>query len=757
MYKKILMFVALAVGLLLLQCSDKPTQPEQKIKLGELFTLTPGKTLEVQGEALSLTFRNVLSDSRCPFGVECFWQGMAEIEVKLDNKAGDSALVTPGVLGGTRYNAENPYFIDTLGYRLSFLRLDPYPEPTVLSRLMTPPQPLSEYHATLRIDHAPVVGSMVGSVMITNLPPESIQIAHFQIDSMTIAGDTLNLGVEYGGGCKNHYFFLYMSPATFAESIPVQANLWLRHFDNADSCKCDGGNCYNHRTLRFDLKPIAELCNQMYGESRRIVINTFQYVGQYPEQKRTATYEPTGWTNQAPVISLCCGSGIDSVKEGEALFITVAATDLDGTNPVVQAKYLPSNARFWKSQDDYTFRFEPNYTQSGTYNVLFTASDGSATDSATAPIVVLDAGNQLPRWINGIWSSEVIEGKVLRCRLDAYDPDAKKLFLTANNLPDNSSFVDSGNGRAGFVFFPGASEIGTHVITFTVTDDSGATASMNNSITVNKWVNQKPTISVYRKHQYVAENDTLGIWIGIYDVDGGAPTLSVSNLPPNAIFAYTNGGAGRIDFYPVAGQAGEYHFLCIACDAWDSTLCDTLELSVTVQVATINQGPLIPMALGNYWVFGDTRYESSYFDSTEIVSIYDRDGQNYWRLAPVELLGEWLRSSGDSVFSDKGLQFIPASDTAVLFQAGASNTGAAGLCQVIRLTENVTVPAGTFVNCYQYSRSWSGSSEGSLLGWSTWHVLIIAPGVGVIRDDKYYESGLSYYHLAWQLERYQLR
>jgi hypothetical protein len=755
MYKKILAIAALAAGLLLLQCSDKPTESAQ-VKLGESFTITPGSIVEVQGEDLSLTFRSVLSDSRCPFSVLCFWEGIAEIQVALVKTSGDMALVTLGVLGGTRYNAENPYFIDTLGYRLSFLRLEPYPETSGNLRLATPPMPLHEYQATMILSHSTSQQPPVEEVTVTNVPPESVQISHFSIDTISIAGDTLDLVVSYGGGCKNHYFFLFMSPATFAESIPIQANLWLRHFDNNDSCKCDGGKCYNHRKLRFDLKPIAELCRQRYGELRSVILNVFQFVGQYPEQKRIARYEPIGLVNHAPVISLCCGSGIDSVKEGERMFISVAAIDSDGTDPVVQAKNLPANVGFWKSQDDYTFRFEPNYKQSGTYHILFTASDGNAIDSAIAPIVVIDAGNQSPRWINGIWPSEVTEGKILQCRLDAYDPDGKKLYLTAENLPNNCTFVDSGNGRAGFVFFPDSSEIGTHAVTFTVTDDSGAAVSMDNSITVKKWINQKPTISVSRRSQFVAEGDTIAIRIRTYDPDGGTPYLTVSNLPSNATFTYESRGAGRIDFYPSVGQAGEYPVLCVACDPWDTTLCDTLDLSVTVQVVTNNQGPLIPLALGNYWVYGYAIYESSSFDSTEIVSTSDKDGQNWWQFSPVELLGEWLRLSGDSVFSDKGLQFIPASDTAVVFQAGASDSRSAGPCHVIRLTENVTVPAGTFVNCYKYSRSWSGS-DGSLLGWRASHVLVIAPGVGVIRKDWYYGSGLSDYHEAWQLERYRLR
>jgi hypothetical protein len=705
----------------------------------------------------------VLSDSRCPFSVLCFWQGIAEIEVKLDNKAGDSALVTLGVLGGTRYNTENPYFIDTLGYRLSFLRLDPYPETSGNLRLTTPPVPLSEYQATMVLTHSTGQKSPVEKVTITDVPPESVQISHFSIDTMSIAGDTLDLAVTYGGGCKNHYFFLFMSPATFAESIPVQANLWLRHFDNNDSCKCKEPECLIHRHLRFDISPIADRCREMYGRPRPITLNVFRFVGQYPEARQSIPYMPAGADdNRSPIVSISGGAEIDSIAEGSVLVLTVVAEDPDSNAITVRMlSKAPSNSSFTGSNGRYVFRFTPSYTQSGTYPIQFMATDGDLADTGSISVIVMDAGNQLPRWLGPVWPSEVTEGKILRCPLRAYDPDAKKLYLTAENLPNNCTFVDSGNGRAGFVFFPDSSEIGTHVITFIATDDSGAVASMDNSITVNKWVNQKPKISVYRTNSFVAEGDTLVIDIGTSDVDGGVPSLSVLNLPPNATFTYANRGAGRVDFHPVAGQAGRYHILCIACDAWDSLLCDTLNISVTVQAVTQNQGPLIPMAVGNYWVYGNALYQSSLFDSVRIVSPSVLDGEIWWDLSPAVLFGQRLRSSGDSVFNEYGLQLIAASDTTVFFPVGPGflrHSDAAGSCQVTRLPENVTVPAGTFANCYRYRRHCSGGDSSHF--WFSNIELIVAPGVGVIRAVWDFDTG-PYAHMpdygAFQLERYQLR
>jgi len=52
-----------------------PVQP------GIPFELAPGQSAEVTGTGFILTFNGILSDSRCPTGVWCFWEGDARAEV----------------------------------------------------------------------------------------------------------------------------------------------------------------------------------------------------------------------------------------------------------------------------------------------------------------------------------------------------------------------------------------------------------------------------------------------------------------------------------------------------------------------------------------------------------------------------------------------------------------------------------------------------------------------------------------------------
>ena len=89
--------------------------------------------------------------------------------------------------------------------------------------------------------------------------------------------------------------------------------------------------------------------------------------------------------NNAPVLS---SIGNKSVDEGSLLEFTVSATDADGDTLTYSASNIPTGASFNASTK--TFSWAPAYDKAGTYNVTFTVSDGSLTDSETITITVAD-------------------------------------------------------------------------------------------------------------------------------------------------------------------------------------------------------------------------------------------------------------------------------------------------------------------------------------------------------------------------------
>ena len=122
--------------------------------------------------------------------------------------------------------------------------------------------------------------------------PSNQDPADLQLDPVTISkaesiGNVLQLEVSNSGGCGDHAFALFMSPATFAESDPVQASLWLQHRDKEDPC--DG---IVVQTLTFDLRPVAGLHQQLYGRKDRIQLNVHGHFQDQPGEALTVVWKP---------------------------------------------------------------------------------------------------------------------------------------------------------------------------------------------------------------------------------------------------------------------------------------------------------------------------------------------------------------------------------------------------------------------------------------------------------------------------------
>lgn len=171
--------------------------------------------------------------------------------------------------------------------------------------------------------------------------------------------------------------------------------------------------------------------------------------------------------------------GSKSVAEDSNLTLRVHATDPNGTIPILSAANLPLNATFVDSGNGAgSFSFNPDFNQEGLYQVIFRASDGILIDSEVVDITVLNT-NRAPvlsvdNGRSGIRNSTII------VPVFSFDPDGAVPTLTASNLPANSNFTDSLNGKGTLFFTPNASQVGVHSnITFVASDgflaDTGVT------------------------------------------------------------------------------------------------------------------------------------------------------------------------------------------------------------------------------------------------------------------------------------------
>ncbi len=87
---------------------------------GEAFTLGAGQSARIAGEDMTVTFKGVTGDSRCPQNVTCIWEGVATSDVMIVYLGKDYAIVlnSPGL---TEQATEK--FMD---YTITY-SLDPYP------------------------------------------------------------------------------------------------------------------------------------------------------------------------------------------------------------------------------------------------------------------------------------------------------------------------------------------------------------------------------------------------------------------------------------------------------------------------------------------------------------------------------------------------------------------------------------------------------------------------------------------------------
>jgi hypothetical protein len=125
------------------------------------------------------------------------------------------------------------------------------------------------------------------AVIIIDAPPDSLQLDSFTLHEIAINGARLSLDVSHGGGCKQHFYTLFMSPSAFLKSFPAQADLYLQHNGNGDLCEA-----LLRPKLSFDLRPVAELYQKLYQQRNPIQINVYRYFQGQPGEKLSAIYKP---------------------------------------------------------------------------------------------------------------------------------------------------------------------------------------------------------------------------------------------------------------------------------------------------------------------------------------------------------------------------------------------------------------------------------------------------------------------------------
>ncbi|MEK6749239.1 MAG: putative Ig domain-containing protein [Pseudomonadota bacterium] len=245
--------------------------------------------------------------------------------------------------------------------------------------------------------------------------------------------------------------------------------------------------------------------------------------------------------NRAPTIAAISSK---SVSEGALLSFAVAASDPDGTTPTITATGLPTGAELSGN----TFTWMPNYSQSGSYTVTFTATDGTLSASQVITIAVNDV-NRAPV-LTPVGNKSVSEGTYMVFSVSGSDPDGDSVTYSALNLPIGATF-----SYGIFSWLPNYVQGGVaYPVTITATDSRGASVSENITITVNDvatvptagvsqayaWVRNLPANAAITVTKSVTDSKgntyVSGYFRGTYDFDFGPGVDTKSNAGADAAF-----------------------------------------------------------------------------------------------------------------------------------------------------------------------------------------------------------------------------
>jgi hypothetical protein len=139
-----------ALVLLLLSCvacARGPMPPDEPVPSGptplstaseEVIELRVGATAPIAGTTSTIGFTRVVTDSRCPKGVTCVWEGDAVVELRVHPREGETRLVE--LHSNERF--ERQARIE--GVTLTLERLEPQPD-------AEGPASADRYVVTLRI------------------------------------------------------------------------------------------------------------------------------------------------------------------------------------------------------------------------------------------------------------------------------------------------------------------------------------------------------------------------------------------------------------------------------------------------------------------------------------------------------------------------------------------------------------------------------------------------------------------------------
>jgi CHRD domain/Bacterial Ig domain/Secretion system C-terminal sorting domain/Cohesin domain len=241
--------------------------------------------------------------------------------------------------------------------------------------------------------------------------------------------------------------------------------------------------------------------------------------------------------NDAPTAGAVAGT----TPEDTPITVTLTGADIDA-DPLTYSAGAAGNGTVSIAGDQATYT--PNADFNGADSFTYTASDGTASGSATVSITVTPANDAPVVAAIAMTTDEDMSGAVT---LTGTDAEGDAITFAIATTPANGLVALSG---ATATYFPNPNFNGSDSFTYTGSDGTATGAAATVTITVNP-VNDAPVFTTELGSTSIVEDDFLHFVYVATDVDGDVLTYSVIS-PSNATI---DGANGDFDWVPT-GSAG---------------------------------------------------------------------------------------------------------------------------------------------------------------------------------------------------------
>lgn len=330
--------------------------------------------------------------------------------------------------------------------------------------------------------------------------------------------------------------------------------------------------------------------------------------------------------NRSPALAAI---GNKTIKVGDLLTFIISATDPENNPLTYSASNLPAGASF--NSGTLTFSWTPASNQAGTYNVTFTVSDGSSTDSETITITVNNVnappsvGEMTPsagssragqKWIfstsfidNDGYSD--IDSVYLHMYLPSggiaayfvYSQKVNKIYLgdryqnyvggsgpgSADTIENSDIAIDCSQTTITVsggtltvnwaVIFKSPLAGNTYNFYLSAMDSNGASSAYLNKGSRTVTSSNNPPVFNLIGSKSVNEGQPLQFTVSATDTDDDALTYSISGLPAGAAF---DTATRTFSWTPAYIQAGPYNVTFIVSDG---TVSVSEAITITVNDA----------------------------------------------------------------------------------------------------------------------------------------------------------------------------